>query len=444
MKFKYIKPLLPIIIIIICVTISVVLIATKSKPQRRKPPPAITHVDAIRLELEDYPVIVHTQGTVQPRTESTLIPQVSGRIEWVSPAFREGGFFERGDILLRIEKSDYITALVVAEAKLARAQLISAEEVARSEQAREDWKKLGDGSDPGALVLRQPQLADARATVASAIAQRDQAQRDLERTEITAPYAGRILEKRVDVGQFVTPGSVMARIYAVDYAEIRLPLSDIEIAFVKLPEIYRGESTQDLESGPKVILHASFGEQQHTWEGYIVRTEGAIDTRSRQLFVVAQVDDPYGRSVANRPPLKSGQFVEAEIMGDVLRDVFVISRSTLREGREVLLIDGENKLIRREVEIVWSDSENVVVRKQLAPGDVLCLTPLPYAAEGTPVVPNYVGESTPKMKQIMNRGAEITGESKQSEPAPASLQATPEDNDLKVAEERETERESST
>ena len=131
-------------------------------------------------------------------------------------------------------------------------------------------------------------------------------------------------------------------------------------------------------------------------------------------------------------------------MGDVLRDVFVISRSTLREGREVLLIDGENKLIRREVEIVWSDSENVVVRKQLAPGDVLCLTPLPYAAEGTPVVPNYVGESTPKMKQIMNRGAEITGESKQSEPASASLQATPEDNDLKVAEERETERESST
>ncbi len=444
MKFKYIKPFLPIIVIIASIVISVVLIATKSNPQRRKPPPATTHVDAIRLELEDYPVIVHTQGTVQPRTESTLIPQVSGRIEWVSPTFREGGFFEYGDILLRIEKSDYITALVVAEANLARAQLISAEEVARSEQAREDWKKLGDGSDPGALVLRQPQLADARATVASAIAKRDQAQRDLERTEITAPYAGRILEKRVDVGQFVTPGSVMALIYAVDYAEIRLPLSDSEIAFVKLPEIYRGESTQDLESGPKVILHASFGEQQHTWEGYIVRTEGAIDTRSRQLFVVAQVDDPYGRSVANRPPLKSGQFVEAEIMGDVLRDVFVISRSTLREGREVLLIDGENKLIRREVEIVWSDSENVVVRKQLAPGDVLCLTPLPYAAEGTPVVPNYVGESTPKLKQIMNRGAEITGESKQSEPAPASLQATPEDSDPKVAEERETERESST
>ncbi len=444
MKFKYIKPFLPIIVIIASIVISVVLIATKSKPQRRKPPPATTHVDAIRLELEDYPVIVHTQGTVQPRTESTLIPQVSGRIEWVSPTFREGGFFEYGDILLRIEKSDYITALVVAEANLARAQLISAEEVARSEQAREDWKKLGDGSDPGALVLRQPQLADARATVASAIAKRDQAQRDLERTEITAPYAGRILEKRVDVGQFVTPGSVMALIYAVDYAEIRLPLSDSEIAFVKLPEIYRGESTQDLESGPKVILHASFGEQQHTWEGYIVRTEGAIDTRSRQLFVVVQVDDPYGRSVANRPPLKSGQFVEAEIMGDVLRDVFVISRSTLREGREVLLIDGENKLIRREVEIVWSDSENVVVRKQLAPGDVLCLTPLPYAAEGTPVVPNYVGESTPKLKQIMNRGAEMTGESKQSEPAPASLQATPEDSDPKVAEERETERESST
>ena len=444
MKFKYIKPFLPIIVIIICVTISVVLITTKSKPERRNPPPAITHVDAIRLELEDYPVVIHTQGTVQPRTESTLIPQVLGRIEWVSPAFRGGGFFEDGDVLLRIEKSDYQTALVVAEANLARAQLISAEEEARAEQAVEDWKKLGDGSDPGALVLRQPQLADARATVASAIARRDQAQRDLERTEITAPYAGRILEKRVDVGQYVTPGTVLALIYAVDYAEIRLPLSDSELTLVKLPEIYRGESTQNLESGPKVILHASFGEQQHSWEGQIVRTEGAIDTRSRQLFVVAQVVDPYGRSVANRPPLKAGQYVEAEIMGETLKDVLVVPRSSLREGREVLLINEDNNLIRREVEIVWSDSESVVVRKHLNPGEVLCLTPLTYAAEGAPVVPHYVGESSPKMERKMDRGVEITGETKQGEPAPPSLQTTPEDKDPNVAGERESERESST
>lgn len=426
-----------------CITISVVLIATKSKPQRRTPPPAVTHVDAIRLKLEDYPVIVHTQGTVQPRTESTLIPQVLGRVRWVSPAFREGGFFENGDILLRIENSDYLTALVVAEANLARAQLSRAEEEARSEQALEDWKKLGDGSDPGALVLRQPQLADARATVASAIARRDQAQRDLERTEITAPYAGRILEKRVDVGQFVTSGSVMALIYAVDYAEIRLPLSDNEIAFVKLPEIYRGESTQDLESGPKVVLHASFGEQQYTWDGYIVRTEGAIDTRSRQLFVVAQVDDPYGRSVVNRPPLKAGQFVEADIIGETLTDVFIIPRSSLREGREVLLIDG-NKLIRRDVEIVWSDSKNVIVRNSLNPGEVLCLTPLTYAAEGAPVVPHLAGETTPDKKRKKDRSVEITNEIKQSDPPPYLRQLTPEDKDPNVVGDSETERESST
>ncbi len=438
------KIFLPIIVVFTCMVIAFVMIVTKEKPPRRKPPPSITHVDAVRLELKDYPVVIQTQGTVRPRTESTLIPQVSGRIEFVSSAFREGGFFEEGDVLLAIEKSDYETALVVAEANLAKAELNYVEEEARSEQALEDWKKLGDGSDPGALVLRQPQLTDAKAAVASASARRDQSRRELERTQIKAPYAGRILEKRVDVGQYVTPGTVLARIYAVDYAEIRLPLSDIETAFVKLPEIYRGESAGELESGPKVILGASFGEQRHTWEGQIVRTEGAIDTRSRQLFVVAQVDDPYGRSVANRPPLKAGQFVEAEIMGDVLRDVFVISRSTLREGREVLLIDGDNKLIRRVVEIVWSDSENVVVRKQLEPGEVLCLTPLPYAAEGAQVVPHYVGESPPNMKRKMNRGAEITSESKQSEPPPESLQATPEDNDPKVAGERETERESST
>lgn len=441
---KILKTLLPIIVVFTCVVIAFVMIITKEKPQRRKPPTSITHVDAIRLELKDYPVVIQTQGTVKPRTESTLIPQVSGRIEFVATAFREGGFFEEGDLLLAIEKSDYNTALVVAEANLAKAELNYAEEEARSEQAFEDWKKLGNGNEPSALVLRQPQLADARAAVASASARRDQSERELERTQIKAPYAGRILEKRVDVGQYVTPGTILARIYAVDKAEIRLPLSDTEIAFVRLPEIYRGESSGELESVPKVILRATFGEQRHTWEGQIVRTEGAIDTKSRQLFVIAQVDDPYGRSVANRPPLKSGQFVEAEIMGDVLRDVFVIPRSTLREGREVILIDGDNKLIRREVEIVWSDSENVVVRKQLAAGEVLCMTPLPYAAEGTLVVPHYVVESIPNLKQKINRGAEITGESKKGELAPTSLQAPPENSDPKVVEERETERESST
>jgi len=438
-NLKYINTFLPIIVIIVCVVTALIFIVTKEKPQRRKPPPVATHVDGIRLKLENYPVIVHTQGTVKPRTESTLIPQVSGQIEWVSPIFGEGGFFEKGDTLLRIDKSDYITALIVAEANLVRAELISAEEEARSEQALEDWGKLGDGSDPGALVLRQPQLADARATVASAIAKRDQAKRNLERTEINAPYAGRILEKRVDIGQFVTPGSIMAIIYSVDYAEIRLPLSDVEIAFVKLPEIYRGENRKNLESGPKVILHASFGEQKHTWEGSIVRTEGSIDTKSRQLFVVAQVNDPYGRSVANRPPLKAGQFVEAEIIGEMLENVMIVPRSSLREGREVLLIEKGNKLTRREVEIVWSDMENVVVRNQLIPGEVLCLTPLTYAAEGALVIPHILGESPPKKKKGLNRVKRNLTEVNNNKLPPIfrSHQSTPNAKDRSVVKESE-------
>lgn len=395
---KALKIFLPPLILLTCGTITFWLTVLKKEPERRDPPPVTTRVDAVRLQKRDFPVILESQGTVRARTESTLIPEVSGSIVEISPAFRSGEFFEEGDVLLKIDPRDYGTALVVAEATLSQAQLRLAEEEARVEQAIRDWEKLGAGEEPGPLVLRKPQLAEAKQSAGSAEAKVEEARRDLERTQIKAPYAGRILEKRVDVGQYVTPGTVLARIYAVDYAEIRLPLSNRQLSFINLPELYRGESATAGKNRPKVTLKALFGQQEYTWKGRIVRTEGSIDTRSRQLFVVAQVKNPYGRSQADRPPLKVGMFVKAEIEGNVMKDVFTVPRSALREGRDVLLIDEENKLAKRSVEILWSDQENIVVGDSLKAGEVLCLTPLSFAAEGAPVDPQIQGEAVAEGK----------------------------------------------
>lgn len=389
---KPFRIILPIIVLAVGYYISRELMLNKPEPSRWGAPPAQLNVEAARLKPTNYDVTVTSQGVVRARTESTLIPEVSGRIASVSPEFHTGGFFEEGDILITIDPSDYETALIVARSAVIQAESALAQEKALADQAKENFKSLGDGSKPSALALREPQLAQAQAAVTSANARVTEAERDLKRTRVAAPYRGRILEKSVDIGQYVSPGAVMAKIYAIDYAEIRLPLSDEQLAFVAAPERYRGESEIDAADGPRVKLRGKVGRDETSWDGVIVRTEGAFDSSSRQLFVMAQVDDPYGRKTAGKPPLKVGQFVVAEISGKTLKDVFVVPRSALRKGGEILLIDDANKLFRRSLDILWSDENNVVTRGGLKEGELLCLTQVPFAVDGALCIPDIEGQ----------------------------------------------------
>lgn len=357
-----------------------------SEPPPRKFPQQETlpEVSVYSLEPVDYQVWLQSQGTVQARTESSLISEVRGKVVNVAPAFRTGEFFEKGETLLEIDKRDYETAVITAEATLARARLALAEEEANAAQARTDWGRLNPGIEPPELVSREPQLAQARADVASAEARVENARLNLERTTITAPYAGRILEKRVDIGQFVNSGSALAEIYAVDYAEIRLPLSEREIGFIDVPELYRDDSSL-ARSMPKVALTTTIGNETLEWSGRIVRAEGAFDVQSRQLFFVAQVDDPYRKQGDGRPPLKVGSFVQAKIEGKVLENVIVIPRDLYRKNEYVVVIEEDGTLRRKSIEIEWSDEENLVVSSGLNPGDRVCLTHLSFPSEGMKV-----------------------------------------------------------
>lgn len=389
---KPFRIILPIIVLAISYYFARDMMLNKPEPQKWGAPPAQLNVEAVRLKTTTYDVVVTSQGVVRARTESTLIPEVSGRIASVSPEFHTGGFFEEGDILITVDPSDYETALIVAQSAVIQAESTLAQERALADQARENFKSLGDGSKPSPLALREPQLAQAQASVTSAKARVAEAERDLQRTQVAAPYRGRILEKSVDIGQYVSPGAVLAKIYAIDYAEIRLPLSDDQLAFVNTPERYRGESEIDAADGPRVKLRGKVGRDETVWEGVIVRTEGAFDSSSRQLFVMAQVDDPYGRKTVGKPPLKVGQFVVAEIAGKTLENVFVIPRSALRKGGEILLIDDANKLYRRSLDILWSDENNIVTRGGLKEGELLCLTQVPFAVDGALCIPDIEGQ----------------------------------------------------
>lgn len=396
MVARILRYLLPLLILGSCWEAALWFVRNQEVPKLMEMPQQLVRVDGTALKKTTFPVVAKSQGVVQPRTRSNLLPEVSGMIVEVSANFRPGGFFEKDEALVKIDPVDYQTAVVVSEAALAQAKAALVEEEARAEQALDNWKALGRDGKPGALALREPQLAKARADVASAEAQVTKAKRDLDRTTIRAPYAGQVLEQAVDVGQFVTPGTQLGRVFAVDYVEVRLPLPERELAYLDLPQHFRGEADMNLK-GAMVKLLAMEGGRPVLWDARLTRVEGAIDTDTRQTVAVAQIDDPFGRHKEGQPPLKIGQFVEAQVLGKSLENVFVLPRSAVRAGNEIILITSDDRLRRQHVEPLTGDEKNVVISADSKggpqEGDVLCLTPIPFPADGARVLPTIDGQS---------------------------------------------------
>jgi len=377
------KIVLPLLIVAAAIYGAMAMIAAKSEVKTKKPEVPPPQVRVQEVSFEDRLFTVHSQGTVSPRTESQLVPETSGRVESIADSFVPGGFFEAGDVLLEIDALDYTQAVVQASAEVARMGLLLAREEAEAEVARKEWDELGKGPATP-LTLREPQLADARASLAAAEAALERAERDLSRTKVRAPFAGRVRQKNVDVGQFVVRGNPVGLVYAVDYVEIRLPLADDDLAFVDLPLDYRGETSGS--PGPRVTLRAEFAGKDHAWEGRIVRTEGEIDAMSRLVHAVARVTDPYGRGeVAGRPPLAVGLYVRAEIDGRRARDVAVLPRAALRASGRILVVDEKNCLRFREITVLRKTRDSIIVGGGLAKGERVCVSPLEAVTEGMKV-----------------------------------------------------------
>ena len=391
---KLLRILIPLVILTGCGFAAWWLMTHPPQSEMKEMPPTLVRVEGTALRKQSHAIIVRSQGTVQPRTRSTLMPEVTAKVVETSHAFRPGGFFEKDEVLLQLDRVDYETALVVSQAALAEAEALLLEEQAKADQARENWRALGRSGEPSALLLRAPQVAKAKADMAAAKAEITKAERDLERTTIRAPYAGQVLEQSVDVGQLVTPGTVLGKIFAVDYVEIRLPLPEREMQFLKLPEHFRNDTGPIETAG--VRLKAVVNGKPVLWKGTIIRVESALDETTRQVTAVAQVTDPYARQADGRPPLKIGQFVEAEVEGEKLDDVFVIPRSAVRAGNEIILISPEHKLRRMTVEPLAGDEKTLIVSalstKGPKEGEWLCLTPIPFPADGARVLPTIDGQ----------------------------------------------------
>jgi len=364
-KFK--KYLLPPAIIVFAIVVVVIVASNRPSPPEREPMVSAMLVDVIEAQQSDGNFSVTAQGTVRPRTQTSVSAEVGGQLVMVSDRFVAGGFFEKGEVLAQIDPSNYEAALLQASAELASAQARFADERARSEQAKRDWERIhGTERQANDLVLRLPQLAGAKAAVDAAEAAVYRAQRNLERTQITLPYAGMVRARNVDLGQYVNAGMVLGVTFAVDAAEVRLPLSTQDRAFLNLPRA--GEVGM---SGPEVVLRANVDGQWDQWTGRVVRTEGVIDENTRLSYAVVVIEDPYqklGTLTNAGGVLPMGTFVEGVIEGKSSQGLIRLPRAALRGGDTVFVANDENELEIRSVEVVRATTEEIYVRNNIRPG----------------------------------------------------------------------------
>lgn len=375
MASKFIKVGLPVIIIISSVLLAAGLGAL------RKPPAKVTEqrlpllVNTAELQPQDLTYRIASQGTVTPKLETTLISEVNGRILAVSDNFVAGGFFKKGDLLVQVEPADYLTAVKAAEAALAGAKAQLEEERARARVAETEWRSFTEGKAP-ALGLRQPQLASALANVQSKEAELERAQRDLARTEIRAPYDGMVRSRMANLGQFISRGSQLGTILGTEVAEVRLPLTDTDFGF--LPQ--QLGSVSEIP----VTLSAVVAGQPQQWQASIVRTEGVLDERSRVIYAVAEVRDPY-QLAGSQLPLQFGRFVQAEITGVAASQVTKVPRHLLRPGNQLLVVDADNLLQFRAVELNRADANFAYVGSGTVASDRLVISPVTNPLAGTTV-----------------------------------------------------------
>jgi len=320
-------------------------------------------VDVIVLKPMTANFEVRSQGTVRPKTETILSAEVSGTISSISPKFVAGGVFQANEALMRIDPTNYKVAVDQAEALVAQRQI--------EYDGAQKLKSQG--------YRAEAEYASAVAALASAKAEQVRAKRNLERTFIRLPYEGIVRAKDSDLGQFVNPGTRLGVTFATDFAEVRLPLTDSDLAFVRLPDASEVSESGTAE-GPDVVLSAVRKGQATEWLARIVRTEGVVDEKSRVTYAVARVVDPYGLH-ADSVPLPMGTFVSAKIDGAAVSGVFRVRNSAVRGANELLFVDDESAIRIREVDIVRTDSEYSYFRG-VSEGDRIIASALEAPIEG--------------------------------------------------------------
>lgn len=329
-------------------------------------------VETLLLKKRAYQITLNSYGRIQPGIQSSLVAQVSGQIKWVSEQLREGGEFHQGDVLLRIDDRDYQVQVDIARAELASSKATLEEEISKSEQAQREWNSANLTTPATPFALRKPQLAAAQASLQSAQAKLNQALLNLQRTSIQAPYNGKVRSQSVDLGDVVNNNTVLANIFASDYAEIKLAIKNSELHLLN-------------PADGKIELLNTLSASTEVWPAELKRTAAAIDENSQQMNIIARVKQPF--NTQGKTPLLAGQYMDAKIFARQLTDAIVIPNKSLYQGHYVYIVRA-GLLEKREVKLLWQNDNDSIIAQGLSEGDELIITPLGQVSSGTRVQVN--------------------------------------------------------
>ena len=374
---RIISALLPISVIIMAVAGFIMMGSLKPEPEEKEDAiKAIPVLTALAVQ-DDVTLKVNVQGEVEAHTEINLVPQISGKISYISPNFVEGGKIRKGEVLARIEATEFELRVIQARANITQAETVVMREKSEGEIARRDWEELGRSGEPSALSLRLPQLAEANAQLESAKAQLAEAELQLERTSLQAPFAGRVADRVLDLGAFVTTGTGLGTIYATDRMDVRLPMTNQDLREAGLS---LGFAASKDNIGKAVKLSADVAGYGAEWTGRIVRTDSRFERDSRILFAYAEVIDPFGEGADQGVPLAPGIFVNAQIQGQTLSNIIRIPRSALRGEDTVFIANPDETLSIKKVTVLSSDREHAILSGGIDSGTNVITSPIRGAA----------------------------------------------------------------
>ena len=382
MNSRVIKIMLPVLLVAVALLVASTMIRMKPKAVRHTPPTPRPVVTVHTVTSGGSEVRIKGFGSVKAKRSVSVVPQVNGEVLEKSPAFEPGGYCTEGQVLLKIDDTDYVLAAAKSRADVAQMEFNLARAEEEAQVARQEWdgmRRSGEASEPSSLVLHEPQLKLANANLDAAKAALRQAMVNLERCTITAPFDGRVLLADVDAGQYLRAGSQVGTLYATDVAEVIVSVPDDDLAWIAI-------EGSGCKAAPETVVDvlADFAGARHHWEGRAVRLGGAVDNRSRLVPVVVEITDPY-EMVGQRPPLVEGTFVQVVFRGTPRDEALVIPRAALRPNSQVWVITRDHKVNVRQVEVARAGLDEAVITAGLQPGEMVCTSNLQYVTEGLPV-----------------------------------------------------------
>ena len=335
------------------------------------------------LTPKDYQIQISSNGTTTPLTQTVLTAEVGGEVIYRSKKFSEGSSVIEGEILAKIDDTDLQLQYKNALLQLANAEVQYSLQLAEAEVAKEAWEKIGDGvaSD---LTLKKPQLKQTEALLEVAKAQVNSAKNKLNKTEIVAPYAGRIQSVNIDLGTTIIPGQPVGAMYTSSEIEITLAVKDNDLQFLSIPMDGRKLNPSEQAS---VVIESFYKGKTQSWEGKLERVDGVIDPITRMINLIAVFKNDFIET--DKPNLPIGLFVEAKIDGIRLKNIFEIPINSISKDNEVYIVDKDNQLELRKLTVLKKYSEFVIIKDGLRAGERIVTSKLSTASNGIKVNPVY-------------------------------------------------------